>query len=334
MRYRIALCGFSEFEFRAMLFSFQHPSGTLGSEYEVVADLAQADFLVVDADAPSAVKGVIGAGQLDQAIFIGTGAPSGASWRLPRPIDTLRILRMLDDIIDGQTVPVPFHDVPSERVFPTLDDAVDDTVDLPATAPPCLVVDIPASGPVTAPALGGPSDVAPDDPSSGVNARRALQSLAKAAARAAARRARLASAPAAIGAPEPLRDVLVLDADRSANQRLCELLERFGFLPHPVHHIAQADGELARRPYAAVFLDIALDDRGGDLLQRIRALPRADPHASPAVLMVTATMDPTERVRAALAGVAAPLVKPLTRGDVARALESVGVVLPSDARRG
>jgi hypothetical protein len=37
-------------------------------------------------------------------------------------------------------------------------------------------------------------------------------------------------------------------------------------------------------------------------------------------------------VRAALAGIDAPLIKPVTRGDVARALEDCDVLLPSDAR--
>jgi len=51
------------------------------------------------------------------------------------------------------------------------------------------------------------------------------------------------------------------------------------------------------------------------------------------VLMVKAHLDPTDRVRAALAGLGEPLIKPLGRGAVARALEGAGVVLPADARR-
>ena len=53
-----------------------------------------------------------------------------------------------------------------------------------------------------------------------------------------------------------------------------------------------------------------------------------------AVLLVTAQLNPADRVRATLAGIKAPLTKPVSRGDVARALESCGVTLPADARRG
>ena len=330
MRYRIALCGFSEFEFRAMLFSFGHPDGKTVSAYDVVVDPAEADFAVVDADSQAAVKRVIGAGMLKRAIFIGDRPPSEALWRLPRPIDPSRILRILDEITVGQTVPSAFRDAPVERVFPTLEDVIDGQ---PEPDDRVLGVAPPATN---APAAAS-SDLSPGmaatDPAEAARARRALQSLAKAAARAAARRARLASARVANGQAEPLRDVLVLDADRSANLRLCELLERFGFEPHPVYAIADAEAQLVRRPYAAVFLDIALDGLGGDLLRQIRSLPPAGDHPGPAVFMVAATADPAEQVRAALAGVAAPLVKPLSRGAVARALESVGVVLPADARR-
>ena len=41
----------------------------------------------------------------------------------------------------------------------------------------------------------------------------------------------------------------------------------------------------------------------------------------------------TYRVRLALTGLGEPLLKPLGRGTVARALEAAGVVLPVDARR-
>jgi hypothetical protein len=48
---------------------------------------------------------------------------------------------------------------------------------------------------------------------------------------------------------------------------------------------------------------------------------------------VTTELHPADRVRAALAGISSPLIKPVTRGEVARALEACDVVLPADARR-
>jgi len=304
MRYRIALCGFSEFEYRAMHFSFQHPTGFHESTYDVVDSLSDADFAVVDADSKPAVKGVVQSGRVGRAVFVGNEAPAGAAGHLHRPIDPIRILRELDALTthpapdEAATQPGALRDLPT----------LHDIVRLPQAPIEAAAVIPPA--PATRP-----------------------HSAAKAAARARARRARLASEHAGPGAAEPLRDALVLDADRVANTLLCELLERFGFRAHSVASVAGAAALLERRPFAAVFLDVAFDDAGLALLQRIRALPAPWPHAGPAVLMVKAHLDPTDRVRAALAGLGEPLIKPLGRGAVARALEGAGVVLPADARR-
>ena len=84
MRYRIALCGFSAFEYRAMHFSFQHPpDGETG--YDVVDALLDADFAVVDADSSPAVKGVVLTGRVAKAVFVGAMAPPGATRRRAFP---------------------------------------------------------------------------------------------------------------------------------------------------------------------------------------------------------------------------------------------------------
>ena len=106
---------------------------------------------------------------------------------------------------------------------------------------------------------------------------------------------------------------------------------------HVARNILQAADILSQRPLVAAFLDIAFDgaDQGDGLtlLQTIHDLPRLVGHTAPAVLTVTAKLQPANRVRAALFGISSPLVKPVTRGDVARALEACDVILPSDARR-
>lgn len=297
MRYRIALCGFSEFEYEAMHFSFQHPTGFHESEYDVVGALSEADFAIVDADSKPAVKGVLQSGRVAQSVFVGTEAPVGAASHLHRPIDPTRILRTLDELTARQGMPTQPGAL---RELPTLND----------------VIPLPQA-PIEAAAVIPPASAGPG--------------AAKAAARAKARRARLASDERRL--VEPLREALVLDGDAPTNRWLCTLLGRFGFLPYAVASIAQAEAQLALRPFAAIFLDIPLNGAGVALLHRIRALPAPWPHAGPAVLMVAEHLDPTDRVRAVLAGLAEPLIKPLGRGDVARALEGAGVALPADARR-
>src|ERR1700716_440117 len=98
MRYRVALCGFSEFEYRAMHFSFQHRGAVHESEYDIVDALSKADFSVVDADSELAVKTVVLSGRTDRAVFVGARAPEGAAWHLQRPIDPNGILRLLDEL--------------------------------------------------------------------------------------------------------------------------------------------------------------------------------------------------------------------------------------------
>jgi len=356
MRYRIALCGFSAFEYRAMHFSFQHPpEGQTG--YDVVDALIDADFAVVDADASPAVKGVVQTGRVARAVFVGSTAPPGALSHLPRPIDTTRILRALDQLAERHAAPPPSAPLAITLVDIAALDGMDvafssDPMDEPgfattAPSPSLLTSSTPAPEPPAAPASAWgrhavqsqpqpapePEIVAdpfaPDQVAADEQARRA----AKAAARAKARRARLSHVHTDPGQLEQMRDVLVLDADERSSAPLIELLELFGFRVHTVRSIAHAADVLAQRALVAAFLDIALDGDGVALLQAIQDLPRLVGHASPAVLLVSAQLDPADRVRAALAGIREPLIKPVSRGDVARALEACDVILPADARR-
>lgn len=330
MHYRIALCGFSEFEYRAMHFSFQHPASPDDTRYDVVDALAEADFAVVDTDSKPAVKGVLLSNRIAHAVFVGAAPPPGAGLHLPRPIDPTRIRRLLDALSLRFPAPHVRLEPPPEMELPTLDDVVLPEVpltnghafDLPAAA--ALMVELPPAPAAKLPATHAPSTEA------------SAHQAAKAAARAAARRARQAQYGADPHPQELLRDVMVLDADDAAGAVLCALLDKFGFTAHRVLSISKAREQLAIRPYAAFFLDIALDgaDRGEGLalLQRIQELPVPEGHAAAAVLMVTAQLKAADRVRAALAGIKVPLAKPVSRGDVARALEGCGVSLPADAR--
>jgi CheY-like chemotaxis protein len=161
--------------------------------------------------------------------------------------------------------------------------------------------------------------------------------LAKAAARQAARRARLACALPANAASIRV-DVLVLDQEDSARDRLCGLLEHFGFCAYPARNVAQATWFVEDRAFRAAFLDIAIDGRDGgagiELCRLVKAGPRVRPDAGSALFLVRNSVQPADRVLAALAGSDAVLLKPLRRGDVAGALEAFGVAMPLDARRG
>jgi CheY-like chemotaxis protein len=82
-----------------------------------------------------------------------------------------------------------------------------------------------------------------------------------------------------------------------------------------------------------VALDGSDDGAGLALCQQIKQGPAAAGSDAVALVLVTARLRQTERVRAKLAGCDAFLAKPVGRGDVARALEACAVALPSDARK-
>ena len=339
-----------------MHFAFQHADASeTGSEaigYEVVDDLDDADFAVVDADSKPAVRGIVLAGRVAQAIFIGTSAPPDAPARLPRPVDPPRVLKAMTEL--AASYGEPTHEEPLTQGYAEPDEIIIveppvlmDAVVLPRKPPgparsdegasqPEYVVDVDAPAPqppephVEATTIPQPQ---PETPATRAQDKRDAK---KAAARAAARRARLSHVHTDPGKLESMRDVLVLDDDDNASAHITELLEMFGFRVHRARDIAQAADVLSRRPLAAAFLDIALNgaDHGDGLalLQTIHDLPRLVGHPTPATLIVTDALRPADRVRAALAGIDAPLIKPVTRGDVARALEDCDVLLPSDAR--
>ena len=311
-----------------MHFSFQHPDANEPG-YEVVDALVDADFAVVDADSKPAVKGVVLSGRVSLAVFVGSIAPPGAAAVVPRPIDLSRITRALGELSARHAAPRA-DDAPLSEGFDEPDEII--VVD-PFVLPVLMdAVPLPAA-PATAAAGAEPVASASPDLSPEMAERQAK----KAAARAAARRARLSHVHTDPGQLEQMRDVLVLDADATSSAQLSGLLELFGFRVHVARNIAQAADVLSRLPLVAAFLNIAFDDADqGDgliLLQTIQDLPRLVGHAVPAVLTVTAELQPADRVRAALAGVNSPLIKPVTRGDLARALEACDVVLPADARR-
>jgi CheY-like chemotaxis protein len=159
--------------------------------------------------------------------------------------------------------------------------------------------------------------------------------LTKAARRATVRRRRLSSDPPAANPTAVPADVLVLEADASACEQLSGLLDAFGFRVHPVQTLADAMHMLDAKHFVAAFLDLTFE---GSAQQASIALCRrlkspAQSAAASALIIVSGSTRPVERVRATLAGSDAFLLKPLTRGQVAQALEACNVALPADSRR-
>lgn len=185
---------------------------------------------------------------------------------------------------------------------------------------------------VPPPLPAAPESALPPLPATPLPTERAARAAIKVAQRAAVRRARQASA----SPQQTVSDVLVMDGDATARNQLDELLGDLGFRVRPVATLAQAALLAGFHPFAAVFVAVppgAIDGAVHDLFERVREACR---HAgvAPAVRVLLAVQwSPVDRVRAELAGCEATLVRPVNRRDLARVLDTNGVVLPRDPRR-
>ncbi|MDL2338054.1 MAG: response regulator [Pseudomonadota bacterium] len=261
-------------------------------------------------------------------MHIGDLAPS------ERVIDLIHV----DIDIDEDTVPAVHVDAPElQRWFDSRPDGAD-TASAPLDLTLRTLDELPVLDDVAPTAdILPPGVVIRSDPAPGPRPTVAITRppATKAARRAAVRRNRLSASTAPAGSPPA--DVLVLEHDDSAREQLCGLLEAFGFRAHPVHSAVHALRMLDAKHFVAAFLDLVFDgpdQRAGiDLCHRVKT---EAPHSAgrvSALIVVSGSTRPVERVRATLAGSDAFLSKPVTRGSVAQALEACGVALPSDSRR-
>ncbi len=95
---RVALLGFGEFE-RSALVSYLRLSGSRMPAYEEAASLADADFVIADADHVGTLDTVLGADRAADTVFVGALAPEGALAWMMRPIDPLQVFREIDSAL-------------------------------------------------------------------------------------------------------------------------------------------------------------------------------------------------------------------------------------------
>jgi hypothetical protein len=229
------------------------------------------------------------------------------------------------------TVPVP--------ALPAMPAAVDATLASEAP-PPQVVPPVPTVRPAGAvPTLRDALPPAGDVPPVGTVRPAKVVPQASAAQR-------VADAPAAIPAPlpavsAPVADagpaapaILVLRAIGDGPDPLCDQLKAFGFNVE----LRRAPPDLpAPWPFVAVFIDHALriDDGGDaiDLCNEVRERSRLPGVLKPVLVLVADQLSATNRVRAGLAGCNEIVLGAITRGSVAKVLDTRGIALPSDARR-
>lgn len=143
-RYNVAVEGFSDFE-RSTLSSFFRLAARRSPSYVEVAQAAQSDFVIADADHPPARGGALSAGRAHVTVFIGKQSPPGAMAWLPRPIHPMHIMRELDSLVEqGQTVPGLLDEA---EAVPGMDLVLDDMTFDAQDSPDLLLSDIAGAGP-------------------------------------------------------------------------------------------------------------------------------------------------------------------------------------------
>lgn len=95
--YKVALAGFTPFERNALTSCFRLMAGR--TTYAEVGPLAQADFIVADADHPGVIRAVERAHREADTVFVGSEAPADAMLWLMRPVDPMHIVRDLDSMV-------------------------------------------------------------------------------------------------------------------------------------------------------------------------------------------------------------------------------------------
>ncbi len=301
----VCLLGFSDFERRALAMQFGL-AGARNPSYTLVATPQEARFLVVDADAKSAVQRALDAGRLADALFVGAGAaPAGALARLKRPIDALSLLRELDAAMLRVLGPA----------------ALAMAATAPNPAPPSLPSAKPAPPPIPASKPSQPRTLPlarPPSPATdgGGTMPGLLDSQLSELADLFPDRA--ASGEPKASAKELRCDALLVDDSEIALRFLEIKLGELGLRSRTATDSDTALEQLSQHEFKYVFLDVELGQAsrmdGLALCRHIKRMRRTT--RPPVVAMVSAHATQTDRVRGSLAGCDAYLGKPLVADEL------------------
>lgn len=285
MRYRVAVQGFSPFE-RSTFQSFFRLAARRQPAYDLVEDLRTADLVIADADQATAVSAVREAGRLPRCLFIGARDVGAGLGRLPRPINLMNVLRLLDEMSQPGAAPQrpasPGPSAPPSR---------------PAPAPSLALQAMPAA------ASGRPLATAPASPEfpGGSDFSNSVT----------------------VDGDERFDHILVVDDSDIALRFMQTRLKRFGFKVHLARSGEEALERIARQQFEFVFLDVMM--AGMDGYQTCKAIKRKAPPPGrrvPVVVMLTSRAGPVDRIRGTLAGCDAYLTKPLSEDELVRVIST------------
>ena len=309
----LALLGFTDFEQQSFQ-AFFDLGREQGPGYEITGELWRAECAVADADDEEAVARLAHAGLMERAVLLGSTPHRGAALQLPRPINLLLVMRVLDTIVGARPRA-------SARLAPP--HAV------PAAVPPPM----PSAPPVTRPAptenqvqrvldeLAFRTAAMPSNMDARALARAGAAEALRASRRAnaALRRTVIRDPLSARSEVLPMEHILVIDNDAATLRLVAIQLQRFGFQIHLAGHPDDAMRLLTSRFHDYIFVDPALPGLDALLVCRLaRQIPVPGENRATTVVLLADPLAAAAPLERALPAADACLKKPLEQQALLR----------------
>lgn len=291
---KILLLGFAPFE-KATFESFFKLVGRRETLYKTVAEVAQAQVLMVNSDNPTAVQWAGASLRPPQkALFVGAADPSGKWPAAPRPIKLTTVLGLLDVLTQADKLA---DQQPALAPAPARAEA---------TVVPATAIAIPPLKPMlSASTKGSVRQGSGGRNQSDFGASNFMG---------------LGSAPPPAYASQQYDDILVVDDSDIALKFMQNRLTRYGFRAELARSGEEALTRVSTESYKFVFLDVMME--GLDGYQTCRAIKQRKYTSgrAPVVVMLTSRGGSIDKIRGGLAGCDAYLTKPLNESELLKVL--------------
>lgn len=299
--FAVSMIGFSAFE-RSTLEAFFRLAARRSPTYVHVADAAKAQIVLVDADKADAAAHP--QAEPTRSVFIGARGRDGQLGHMPRPINMMALLRLLDACV-AQVTPAA-QQAPAGAPVAKIADATAPapTVTAPAPAPvrtrPAALADAVAPKVVALPAPRHD-----DGPRSELNVSR-------------------------------LDNILVVDDSDIALRFMANCLGRFGFDVHLARSGEEALNRVSEAHFEFVFMDVTMPGIDGyQTCKLIKKRPYPSGRRPPTVVMLTSRGGLVDKMRGTLSGCDAYLTKPLQQDSLMKVIGDriVSDVAEADTRQ-
>lgn len=298
----VALIGFSAFE-RSTLDAFFRLAARRSPSYLHTAHAEQAQFLLVDADSAEAMSHPLAVPQ--RCLFIGARGRDGQLAHMPRPINMMALLKLLDMLVHNEPNAAP---VVQAVVAPTA---------APAPAR--------ATAPAPLPTPTRPAALAP-----------AQKVMPVAVPRAAEAEPQDRSGLKGELMVSRMDNILVVDDSDIALRFMANCLGRFGFDVHLARSGEDALKRVSEEHFEFVFMDVTMPGLDGyQTCKLIKKRPYPSDRRAPTVVMLTSRGGLVDKMRGTLSGCDAYLTKPLQQDALMKVIGDriVSDVAEADTQR-